>query len=132
MSELQGDLKSLRELFGSALQQASVLLSNEMSLARAEVSEKIAQAGRGGAMVVAGAVMLMPALTLILFAIAAGVATLGFTPAVAYLITGAGAAVLAGLVIAVGMGRLSGEKLKPRTTINQMRRDGDAVREMVR
>ncbi len=132
MSDLQSELKSLRDLVSSALHQASGLLSNEMALARAEITEKIAQVGRGAAMIIAGAVILMPALTLILLAIAAGVMGLGFSPGVSYLITGAGATILACIAMGIGMGRLSGEQLKPRTTIDEIRRDREAVREMVR
>jgi hypothetical protein len=132
MSDLQNDIKSLRELVSSALYQASGLVSNEMALARAEIAEKVGQVGRGAGMIIAGAVILMPALTLILLAIAAGVMGYGMTPGLAYLVTGVGAAVVAGLVIAVGMGRLSGEQLKPETTIDEMRRNGASIREMVR
>jgi hypothetical protein len=132
MSDLQNDIKSLRELINSGLHQASVLLSNELALARAEIKDKISQLGRGAAMIIAGAVLLMPALTLILLAIATGVMALGLSPGVSYLVTGVGAAILAGLLTMVGLGRLSGEQLKPKAMIHELRRDGEALREMVR
>jgi hypothetical protein len=132
MSDLQNDIKSLNELVSSAMHQASGLLSNEIALARAEVAEKIGQVGGGAGMVVAGAVILIPALTLILLAIATGVMSFGMSPGVSYLITGAGAAVLAAIVIAIGKGRLSGEHLTPKSTIDEMRRNGASIREMVR
>ena len=132
MTDWQSDIRSLRELVSSALQQASGLMSNEMALARAEIADKIGQAGRGAGMVAAGAVILTPALTLILLAIATWITGFGASPGVAYLVTGVGAVVLAGIVIAIGMGRLSGEQLKPQTTIDEMRRNSASIREMVR
>jgi len=133
MSDFRHELESLPELVSAALQQGSDLLRNEVALARSEVTEKIALAGRGGAMIMAGAILLTPALTLILLAIAIGVmGALDISPGTACLITGVGAAIIAGLIMWLGMGRLSAEGLKPRATIDQVRRDGKAVREMVR
>lgn len=133
MSDFRHELESLPELVSAALQQGSDLLRNEVALARSEVTEKIALVGRGGAMIMAGAILLTPALTLILFAIAVGVmGALDISPGTACLITGVGAAIIAGLIIWLGMGRFSAEELRPRATIDQMRRDGKAVREMVR
>ena len=144
MSDFRHELQSLPELVSAALQQGSDLLRNEAALARTEVTEKIAQVGRGGAMIMAGAVILTPAFTLrtlpsprvtfmILFAIAIGLmGALDMSPGTACLITGVGAAIVAGLIIWLGMGRFSAEELKPRATIDQVRRDGKAVREMVR
>jgi Putative Actinobacterial Holin-X, holin superfamily III len=132
MSDFRHEIESLPELVSAALQQGSDLLRSEAALARTEVTEKIAQVGRGGAMIMAGAVILAPALTLILFAIALGFMAAGMSPGAACMITGVGAAIVAALVIWLGMGRLSAEELKPRATIDQVRRDGKAVREMVR
>lgn len=133
MSDFRHELESLPELVSAALQQGSDLLRNEVALARSEVTEKIALVGRGGAMITAGAILLTPALTLILLAIAIGVmGALDISPGTACLITGVGAAIIAGLIIWLGMGRFSAEELRPRATIDQMRRDGKAVREMVR
>jgi len=47
------------------------LVGNEFELARAELSDKASQAGRAAAMIGAGAVILIPALVILLFAIAA-------------------------------------------------------------
>jgi hypothetical protein len=132
MSDFRQELQSLPELVSAALQQGSDLLRNEVALARAEVTEKIAQVGRGGTMIMAGAIIMTPALTLILFAIALGLMEAGMSPGSACMITGMGAAIVAGLVIWLGMGRFSAEQLKPRATMDQVRRDGKAVREMVR
>jgi hypothetical protein len=57
--------RSIRELFGDAVGQLAKLVGNEFALARAEIFGKIAQAGRAGAMIGAGAVIMIPALVLL-------------------------------------------------------------------
>jgi hypothetical protein len=74
----------------------------------------------------------MPALVLLLFAVAAALIRSGFSDPVSYLITGAGAAIVSGALIATGLNRLSGDALKPSVTLDQVQRDKVAVKEMVR
>lgn len=126
------DNRSIPELFGDALSQLAKLVGNEFDLARAEISEKASQAGKAAALIGAGAVILIPALVLILFAIATALIRSGFSDPVAYLISGVGAAVVAVALAGVGLSRLSGEALKPAVTLDQMQRDKRAAKEMVR
>jgi hypothetical protein len=126
------DLRSVPDLLGDAFRKASELFSNEAALIRAELSEKTAQAGRGASMIGAGAILMIPALTLILFSVATWTVTRGFEPWLAYLMTGGGAFAIGGIVIVVGMSRLSADNLKPALTIDEIRRDRTAGREMMR
>jgi Putative Actinobacterial Holin-X, holin superfamily III len=123
--------RSIPELFGDAVGQLAKLIGNEFALARAELSEKMAQAGRAAAMIGAGAVIMIPALVLLLFAAAAALIRSGLSDPVAYLIAGGGAAVVAGALIAVGLERLSGDALKPSVTLEQVQRDKLAAKEIV-
>ena len=86
------DSRSIPELFSDAVGQLGKLVGNEFELARAELSDKASQAGRAAAMIGAGAVILIPALVILLFAIAAALIRGGLSEPVAYLLTGAGAA----------------------------------------
>ena len=61
--------RSIPELFSDAVGQLAKLIGNEFELARTELSEKANQVGRATAMIGAGAVILMPALVLLLFAV---------------------------------------------------------------
>jgi hypothetical protein len=122
--------RSIPELFGEAVGQLAKLVGNEFALARAEFSEKMAQAGRAAAMIGAGAAIMIPALVLLLFAAAAALIRTGLSDPVAYLITGGGAAIVAGALIAVGLQRLSGDALKPSLTLEQVQRDKLAAKEM--
>ena len=80
----------------------------------------------------AGAVIMIPALVLLLFAAAAALMHAGFSDPVAYLISGSVAAIVSIALVVVGINRLSGDALKPTATIGEIQRDKAAAREMVR
>jgi hypothetical protein len=124
--------RSIPELFSDAVAQLAKLVGNEFELARVELSEKASQVGRAAAMIGAGAVILMPALVLLLFALSAALIRGGLSEPVAYLITGAGAALVSGALIGIGLSRLSDDALKPSVTLDQVQRDKAAAKEMVR
>ncbi len=83
-------------------------------------------------MIGAGAVIMIPALVVLLFAAAAALMHAGVSDPIAYLITGGAAAILAGALIGVGISRMSGDALKPSMTIDQIQKDQAAAKEMVR
>jgi hypothetical protein len=124
--------RSIPELFGDAVGQLAKLVGNEFELARAELSEKATQAGRAAAMIGAGAVVLIPALVLLLFALSSALIRGGLSQPVAYLLTGAGAALVSVALIVTGLRRLSGDALKPSVMLDQVQRDKVAAKEMVR
>src|SRR5712675_1021110 len=124
--------RSIRELFSDAVGQLAKLIGNEFELARAELSEKASQGGRAAAMIGAGAVILMPALVLLLFAASAALIRGGLSEPVAYMLTGAAAALVSAVLIATGLSRLSGDALKPSIMLDQVQRDKVAAKEMVR
>jgi hypothetical protein len=124
--------RSIPELFSDAVGQLAKLIGNEFELARAELSEKASVAARAAAMIGAGAIILIPALVLLLLAVSAALVRSGLSDPVAYLLTGAGAAVVAAALISLGLSRLSGDALKPSITLDQVQRDKVAAKEMVR
>jgi hypothetical protein len=124
--------RSIQELFSDAVGQLAKLVGNEFELARAELSEKASQAGRAATRIGAGAVILTPALVLLLFALSAALIRSGFSEPVAYLLTGGGAALVSAALIAAGLSRLSGDALKPSVTLDQVQRDKVAAKEIVR
>src|SRR6202140_372241 len=124
--------RSIPELFSDAVGQLAKLVGNEFELARAELSEKATQVGRAAAMIGAGAIILIPALVLLLFAISATLIRGGFSEPIAYLLTGVGAALVSAAMIGIGLSRLSGDALKPSVTLDQVQRDEVAAKEMVR
>ena len=124
--------RSIPELFSDAVGQLAKLIGSEFALARAELSEKAGQAGRAAAMMGAGAVIMIPALVMLLFAAAAALMHAGVSDPVAYLIVGLAAAIVSVALVAIGINRLSGDALKPTATIDEIERDKAAAREMVR
>jgi Putative Actinobacterial Holin-X, holin superfamily III len=124
--------RSIPDLLSDAVGQLGKLIGNEFDLARAEMSDKAAQAGRAIAMIGAGAIIMIPALVMLLFAAAAALMHAGFSDPVAYLIAGGGAVLVSAILIKVGMNRLSGDALTPTETLDQVQRDKMAAKEMVR
>jgi len=124
--------RSIPDLLTDAFGQLAKLVGNEFDLARAELSDKASQVGRAAAIIGAGAIILIPALVLLLFAVAAALMRAGLSDPVSYLITGVGAALVSASLIATGLQRLSGDALKPSVTLDQVQRDKIAVKEMVR
>lgn len=118
----------LSEIFG----QLAKLISNEFDLAKAELSDKASQMGRAAAMIGVGALLMMPALVMLLFAVAAGLMHAGLSDPVAYLVTGLAAAGIAGCLVVVGLKKLSGDAMKPKIMIEQLQRDKAAAQEMIR
>jgi hypothetical protein len=124
--------RSIPELFSEAMGQLAKLMGNEFDLARAELSAKVNQGGRAVAIIGAGAVILIPALVMLMFAAVAGLMHAGISDPVAYLIVGVVGTVISAGFIAAGLNRLSGDALKPSMTLDQVHRDKVAAKEMVR
>jgi putative superfamily III holin-X len=123
--------RSIPELLSDVLAQLAKLIGNEFDLAKAELSGKASQVGRAVAMIGAGAVIMIPALVLLLFAAAAALMHAGFSDPIAYLITGGASVLLAAILIGVGISRMSGDALKPSVTLDQLQRDKVAAKELM-
>src|SRR5258708_22788885 len=79
--------RSIPDLVSDAFGQLAKLVGNEFDLARAELADKAAQVGRAAALIGAGAIILMPALVLLLFSVAAALIQTGVSEPVSHLIT---------------------------------------------
>jgi hypothetical protein len=123
--------RTIPELLSDVLAQLAKLIGNEFDLAKTELSTKAGQVGRGVMLIGIGAVFLMPALVMLLLAAAAALMHAGYSDPVAYLMTGGAVVLLAAILIGVGIGRLSGDALKPSMTLEQLQRDKVAAKEML-
>ena len=129
---LSNDVRSIPALFGDAIEQLGKLVHNEVQLARAEISEKVAQAGTGVAYVAAAGVVMIPVLVVLLIALALWLNQKGLSPVMSHLLAaaiGAGVSIVLGLV---GLNRLKPEKLTPTVTIRQVERDVAAAKELAK
>ena len=128
----QSDLRMISGLLGDALSQFTKLFQNEVDLAKAELGEKVQQVGGAVGFFAAGAILVIPALVMALFALSAALIAAGWSQPISYLASAVVAAVLAGLFFAVGINRLDARNLAPRETMRQLEKDKDTVKEMVR
>jgi hypothetical protein len=126
------DLRAISHLLGDALSQFAKLFQNEVDLAKAEFGEKVQQIGGAVGLIAASAVLVIPAIVMALFALSAALIAGGWSQPVSYLISAIVAAVLAGILFAVGMNRLDARHLVPRETLRQLEKDKDTVMGMVR
>ena len=128
----QSDLRTISSLLGDALSQFAKLFQNEVDLAKAELGEKVQQVGGAVCFFAAGAILVIPALVMALCALSAALIAAGWSQPISYLASAVVAAVLAGLLFAVGINRLDARNLAPRETMRQLEKDKDTVKEMVR
>jgi hypothetical protein len=86
---------------------------------------------RGMIMALFGAVLMIPALVILLTALAAWLVEGGMEPAVAAGIVGGGTLLIGLILLSVGMKRLSADSLTPRATIDQLRNDAAMAKDQV-
>jgi membrane protein DedA with SNARE-associated domain len=126
------DSRTIPEVFTDALTQFVTLLRKESQLARAEVSEKMSSATAGLGFIVGGAVLLIPALVILLQALVAELSARGVMQPWPAVIVG-GAALLLGLMLFfIGTSRLRPANMVPARTINQFQQDAAAAKNQMR
>jgi hypothetical protein len=128
----KNELQTVATLTSAALSQFAKLFQNEVDLAKAEVGEKFSKIGGAIAYIGAGAILVIPALVMALFALAAAMIAGGWSEPVSYLIAAVVAAALAGILFIVGLKRLDDRNLAPRETVRQLEKDKDTLKGMVR
>lgn len=130
---LSNDIHAIPGLVGDAVEQLAKLVQNEAQLARAEISQKVTQAGIGAAYLAGAAILAIPVLVVLLIALALWVSSaFALAPAAGYLIAGAVGGIAAlGLGLA-GMSYLKPENLTPKVTMRQVERDMQTAKELVR
>ena len=132
MTQLSERPSDLRSLISGILTEARALLRTELQLARRELSENAARAGSGLILFALAALVALVGLGALATAAVLGIAALGLAYHWAALIV-AGACLCVALTLALtGKARLSTATLAPKRTLNQVKSDIDAVKEMAR
>lgn len=126
------DQRSIAQLIGESVSELTKLVQNEVDLARAEIVQKISMGTAAAKLIIGGAILLTPGIMLILLAIAAELTALGLSQPLAYLASGVGALIIAGILVAAGMSRLSANALKPSMTLDQIKQDKAMATELIR
>lgn len=112
--------RSLGELFKDLVQELTTLVRQEMNLAKTEMSQKAARAGKhvgfiaaGGAVAYAGLLALVAALVLLLD-------QLGLSPWLSALLVGVVVAGIGGFLVMSGLNALKHEDFTPRETMDSL------------
>jgi hypothetical protein len=129
---IQDNTRSISTLLGSAFLQLAELVQNEMRLARAEISKKFTQATAGVAFLAVAAVVMIPALLMLLLGFALWLVQLGYSPIASHLAAAGAAALVSVLFLLVGLNRLKPEKLTPSVTIRELERDVATAKGLVK
>ena len=126
------EARSAAHLLGTAVEQLGRLVQNEVQLAKAEVAQKLVQAGMGVTFLVGAAILLIPCLVVLLIALALWLNQAGLSPVTSHLIA-AGAGIVVSVVLAfIGKSYLAPENLTPNVTLQQVERDVAAAKEFVK
>lgn len=126
--ESAGKPRSFTDVMLDVVNDMSTLFRKEVQLAQTEVSEKLGRAVAGLAFIVVGAVLVIPALVILLDAAVAGLMRAGLPPYWAALIVGGVVLIIGIAVLAIGANRLRFANLAPTKTIEQLQRDADVAK----
>ena len=129
---LANNTRTVPELFTSVMSQLADLMRTEGQLARAEISEKMTLVATGLGLIVGGAILLMPALVVLLEAAVAALVENGFAPYWSALVVGGACFVLGLILLLIGVSWLRAGRLIPDKTIHQLQRDAATARSQVR
>ncbi|MBV8696356.1 MAG: phage holin family protein, partial [Bradyrhizobium sp.] len=77
--------RGIPQLLGDALSQFTKLFQNEIDLAKAELGEKAQQVGIAVGLLAGGAVLVIPAVVMALFAFSAALISAGWSQPLSYL-----------------------------------------------
>jgi uncharacterized membrane protein YqjE len=116
--------RSIPRILSELISQFTTLVRQESELARTEMSEKIGSAVMGLVMAVGAAILLLPALVILLMAGVYGLSEGAQWPMwMSALVVGGAAFIIGLIVVAIGASRLKPSALKPEKTIKQLQED---------
>ena len=126
-----GENRSLIALFSDLFRETSTLVHQEAELAKAEISEKVSDVGKGVAAIAIGGAIVFAGFIVLLFAASNGLALMlppEHADWLAPLIVGLAVMVLGFVALAMGKHELSATHLKPSRTIDSLRQDTELVK----
>ena len=126
------DERSLGELFGDLARDMGTLVSQELALARTELTEKASQVGKDIAMLAVGGLVAYAGLLAIVAALIVLIADRGVPLWVSALVVGLVVAGIGYLLVQRGISALRRQDFTPRQTIQSLKEDTQWVKEQVR
>ena len=124
--------RPLASLFTDLISEVTQLFQAEIRLVRAEMNEKVSRVANSSALIGAGAVVMLPAVFILLLAIVRWLEVAGVPEQWGLLIVGVGVAALGAILLMKGINNLKGSALVPQRTIEQVQADFSVAREHVR
>jgi hypothetical protein len=124
--------RPLTSLFTDTVAELTNLFQTEIRLVRAEINEKLSKVANSGALIGAGAIVMLPAVFILLLAIVRWLAVAGLPEQWGLTLVGLVVAALGIVLLMKGINNLKGSALVPRRTIEQVRADISVVKEQVR
>jgi len=123
--------RSLGELFGDLARDMGTLVSQELALARTELTDKAARVGKDVAMLAAGGLIAYAGLLAIVAAVIVLIADQGVPLWVSALVIGLVVAGIGYLLVQRGISALRHQDLTPRQTIQSLKEDTQWMKEQV-
>jgi Putative Actinobacterial Holin-X, holin superfamily III len=124
--------RPLASLFTDTVAELTNLFQTEIRLVRAEMNEKLSKVANSGVLIGAGAVVMLPAVFILLLAIVRWLAVAGLPEHWGLTLVGLVVAALGVVLLMKGINNLKGSALVPRRTIEQVRADISVAKEQVR
>ena len=123
--------RPLTALFTDTIAELTHLFQTEIRLVRTEINEKISRVANSGALIGAGAVILIPAVFILLLAIVHWLTFAGLPEPWSFTAVGLVIAAVGAGLLMKGINNLKGSALVPRRTIEQVRADLSMAKEQV-
>jgi hypothetical protein len=125
------DERSLGDLFGDLARDMGTLVSQEMTLARTELTDKASRVGKDVAVLAAGGLVAYAGLLAIIAAAIVLLADLGVPLWASALIVGVVVAVVGYLLVQRGISALKRQDLTPHQTIQSIKEDTQWAKEQI-
>jgi len=125
------DDRPLSELFTDLVQDTGTLVRQEVQLAKAEVTQSVAQAGKAVGFIAAGGLVAYAGLLAIIAAVILWLWHNGLTDWIAALVVGAVVVLMGIFLLMRGRSMLQTTSLAPQRTVESLKADTAMVREQV-
>ncbi|HEX8228460.1 MAG TPA: phage holin family protein [Chloroflexia bacterium] len=130
--QVNQDDRSLGELFADLAKESSVLVRQEVALAKAEMTQKAGQVGKDIGFLAVGGLVLYAGLLAIIAAIIIVLGTIGVPWWLAALVVGVLVVGVGYFLVQRGLQALKTENLAPKQTIETLKEDAEWAKEQVR
>ena len=124
--------RPLTSLFTDTVAELTHLFQTEIRLVRTEINEKLSKAANSGVLIGAGAIVMLPAVFILLLAIVRWLAVAGLPEQWGLTLVGIVVAAVGVGLLMKGINNLKGSALVPQRTIRQVRADVEVAKEQVR